>query len=132
MKVDIIRRIFVIMVVIVPLLTTADCKKQPKCGCGKDVISTLTNQAAYVYFDASGSNIYFTKYGDIYSNYYYFCNPSEMFPKVSKYKSGDLLSLSGEVFMDCSYVNQTSNYGYSYYGIYQVIVTDVQKSPFGK
>ncbi len=49
---------------------------------------------------------------DPYSQYN-FCNPSEMFPKLAEYKSGDQLLVSGLAYWNCTYLNQVSN---SYYG----------------
>jgi hypothetical protein len=127
-----LRKAFVALIIIIAAFTSADCKKQAKCGCGKDVLFTLANSSANIYFNESGTSIYFQPIGDIYSTYY-FCNPSEMFPKLADSKSGDILQISGLVYWDCNYVYQSSNSSYtSIYKIYNVEVTDLTIDPYGK
>jgi hypothetical protein len=132
MRINILRKILVIVIIITPVISYSGCKKQAKCGCGKDVLFTLTNAQAYVYFNETGTNISFQTIGDVYSTYY-FCNPSEMFPKLADSKSGDILLVSGHAYWDCNYVSQASNSSYqSYYKIYNVQVTDLSSSQYGK
>jgi hypothetical protein len=132
MRGKIIRKILVVLIIITPLISYSGCKKQAKCGCGKDVLYTLTNQQAYVYFSEPAAGITFTSVGDPYSTYN-FCNPSEMFPKLKDYKSGDILLVSGYVYWECNFVYQSSNYQYqTYYKVYMVEVTDVYKNLYGK
>lgn len=134
MKMSLLRKFIVIIIITAPIVSYSGCKKQAKCGCGKDVIYTLTNTLAHVYF-IEGTNIWFQTLSNPYA-YYYFCNPTEMYNKSIKpnnYKSGDELVVSGLVYYDCSYQYQASN---SYYGsynqIYQVQVTDVHMDLYGK
>jgi hypothetical protein len=125
-------KFFVATLILVTAITSADCKKQTKCGCGKDVLFTLTGTSANVYFNENGTNIYFQPLGDMYSTYY-FCNPSEMFPNLADAKSGDILQVSGDVFWDCNYVYQSSNSSYtSMYKVYNVQVTDLTLDFYGK
>lgn len=132
MRGHIIRKILVVLIIIAPVFSYSGCKKQAKCGCGKDVLFTLTKDPSTVYFTQTGTSITFTRYGNSFDTYM-FCNPGEMFPKFTDFKSGDLLLVSGLVYWDCNYLYQSSNYSYqSYYKVYQVQVTDVEKSPYGK
>lgn len=133
MLAKILRKVLVILIIIAPVLSDTGCKKQPKCGCGNDVIRTLKDVAARVYFDASGSDVQFTLSTDPYSTFH-FCNPGEMLPKLKEYKSGDLLLLSGHVYNDCTYQYQASNYSYgSMYGaVYQVQISDLYQDLYGK
>jgi hypothetical protein len=132
MKLNILRKILVILIFIAPALSYSGCKKQAKCGCGKDVLFTLASQPAYVYYNETGSNIYFSTLDDPYSTYY-FCNPSEMFPKLADYKPGDQLLVSGHVYWDCNYLYQASNSSYgAYYKTYMIEVTDVYMNLYGK
>ncbi len=132
MRINIVRKLFVALIVLAPLFSYAGCKKQAKCGCDGDVLYTLTSSQAYVYFTDNGSSIYFTLTVDPYSQYN-FCNPGEMYPKLSKYNSGDILDVSGDVFWDCNYVMQASSSAYgSYYKVYQVKGTDISINPYGK
>jgi len=128
----IIRKFIVVLIIIAPAISYSGCKKQDKCGCGNDVILTLTNAKANVYFNDSGTNISFTRPEDPYSTYN-FCNPGEMFPKLEDYKSGDQLLVSGFAYWECNYVYQSSNYSYgTMYKVYQVQVTDIYLDLYGK
>jgi hypothetical protein len=132
MKRNILRRFFIAAMVILTAITSTDCKKQVKCGCGKDVLYTLTNSSANIYFNETGTSIYFQPLGDPYSTYY-FCNPAEMFPNLADAKSGDILQVSGLVYWDCNYVYQSSNSSYqSVYKIYNVQVTELTLDLYGK
>jgi hypothetical protein len=133
MKVTLIRKILVMLILVAPVVSYQGCKKQAKCGCGKDVLFTLTNEPAHVFFNDTGTNIYFMTLSDPYSTYF-FCNPSEMFPKLTDYTTGDQLVVSGHAYWNCAYVNQSSNSSYStsLYKQYDVLVTDVHMDLYGK
>jgi len=131
MRGHIIRKLLVILIVIIPIFSSADCKKQAKCGCNGDVLFSLTQTSATLYWTDGGS-IYFYPLNDPYSQYN-FCNPSEMFPKLADSKSGDILLVTGHVFWDCNYLYQSSNYSYqSYSKVYQIQVTDLSTNLYGK
>jgi len=131
MKVNILRKIFVLLIFAAPLVSYSGCKKQAKCGCGKDVLFTLTNTSAHVYWD-TGTSIWFIADNDPYS-YYYFCNPSEMFKTMTDFKSGDDLLVSGHVYWECNYLMQAGNSSYaSYSKTYMIQVTDVHMDLYGK
>jgi hypothetical protein len=126
-----VRKLFIAVILIIPVFVSADCKKQVRCGCGKDVLLTLTSASAYIYWSSSAI-ITFQTVGDPYSTYY-FCNPSQMFPKLAESKSGDLLQVSGAVYWDCNFVYQSSNSSYqSSYKVYEVQVTDLSVDLYGK
>ena len=126
------RRILVALVIIAPVFSYTDCRKQAKCGCGKDALRTLSSASANVYFNDTGTILYFQLEGDPYSTYN-FCNPSEMFPRLVDAKSGDILQVSGHVYWDCNYVYQSSNSAYqSVYQVYDVQVTDLTLNLYGK
>lgn len=128
----IIRKVLVVLIIIAPVVSYSGCKKQDKCGCGNDVVRTLEDAPANVFFNESGTNISFTLASDPYSSFN-FCNPSEMFPKLQDYKSGDRLLISGQCFWECNYVYQSSNYSYgSMYKVFMVQVTDVYLDLYGK
>ena len=129
----ILSKILVALIIIVPVFSYSGCKKQAKCGCGKDVLFTFTKTSAAVYFNSSGTTISLTLPTDPYSTYT-FCNPSEMWPKIKdNYKYGDVIQVSGHVYWDCNYLYQASNSSYqSYYKQYQIQVTDVTLDLYGK
>ena len=130
MIVKILRRILVIIIITLPVFTDLGCKKQAKCGCGKDVLFELDAEPAKVYF--TESNATFSPASNPYSTYY-FCNPGEMYPKLSEYKTGDLLLVSGHVYWECNYLYQSSNYSYqTYYKVYMIQVTEVIMDLYGK
>jgi hypothetical protein len=132
MRGHIIRKILVLLIIVAPVFSYSGCKKQVKCGCGKDIIDTLTKVPATVYYNETGTNITFTTLYNPYATYN-FCNPGEMFPKFADYKSGDVLQVSGYVYWECNYLYQTSNYSYQpYYKVYMIQVTDVTVDLYGK
>ena len=133
MRVNIIRKILVLLIIVAPVLSYSGCKKQAKCGCTGDVLFSLTGELATVYFNDTGATAQFSTLADPYS-IYYFCNPTEMFPKLSKYKTGDILQVSGRAFWECNYLYQSSSSSYqtSMYKVYNIQVTDVTVDLFGK
>jgi hypothetical protein len=132
MKGNILRKVLVILIFVLPAVSYSGCKKQAKCGCGKDVLFTLANEPAHVIFNDTYSSIYFSTVNDPYSQYN-FCNPSEMKSKLTDYKSGDELLVSGYAYWNCAYANQSSNSSYqSYYKVYDIQVTNVYMNMYGK
>ena len=125
-----LRKIFIALIIIAPVFSYSGCKKQAKCGCGKDVLRTLTNVSAYIYWD-TGATISFQTVGDSYS-YYALCNPTEMVPNLANAKSGDILLVSGHVYWDCNYVYQSSNASYQMPPRYYVQVTGLTLDLYGK
>ncbi len=113
--------------------TDSSCKKQAKCGCGKDVIFTVTSEKAFVYFNEETGTAYFNPITNSLATFY-FCNPSEMMPVLTNYESGDILLITADIYYDCNYMYQTSNSSY-YQPIYQVYnaqVTLVEDDLYGK
>jgi hypothetical protein len=132
MNINIIRKIFVVAIIVAPVFSYSGCKKQARCGCDGDVLYTLTNEQATVYYNEAGTSITFTPVNNPYATYN-FCNPSEMFPKFKDYKSGDVLLVSGSAYWECNYLYQSSNYSYqTYYKVYMIQVTDVTVDLYGK
>jgi hypothetical protein len=133
MKINIIRKILVVAIILAPVFSYTGCKKQPKCGCEGDALFTLTNEQATVFYNETGTSITFQRLNNPYDSYN-FCNPGEMFPKFKDYKSGDVLLVSGSAFWECNYLYQSSNYQYgaSYYKVYMIHVTDVTVDLYGK
>jgi hypothetical protein len=132
MRGKLIIKLFVVLILFAPIFSYIGCKKQAKCGCGKDVIRTLTSASANIYFTTEGASVFAMVVGDSYS-YYYFCNPTEMFKNLKDAKSGDVLLLSGHAYWDCSYVYQSSNSPYqNYQQIYQIQVTELTQDLYGK
>ena len=127
-----IRKILVILIIIVPVVSTSDCKKQAKCGCDGDVLFSLASEPARVIYNTDGSSIHFTAVSNPYATYY-FCNPGEMFPKLAESKSGDILLVSGHAYWNCNYLMNSGNSYYSmYYKAYEIFVTDVYSDLYGK
>jgi hypothetical protein len=133
MRIPMLRKILVILIIFAPVFSFHGCKKQAKCGCDGDVLYTITKAQATVYY-TTGASIQFMTLTDPYSTYN-FCNPGEMFPKFTEnnYKSGDVLQISGNVYWECNYLYQSSNYSYgSYNKVYVIQVTDVTVDLYGK
>jgi hypothetical protein len=127
-----IRKFFVVLIITAPVVSYQGCRKQEKCGCDGDVIKTLTQAQATVYWNETGSTISFSTFDNPYATYN-FCNPAEMFPRLAESKSGDILIVSGNVYWECNYLYQQSNYSYrSPYTVYMIQVTDVYSDLYGK
>ena len=131
-----LRKTLVIIVLLIPLFTNTDCKKQKKCGCDGDVLDTYNNVEAVVRFseDSESTSIYLEIAGTYYSMFTV-CNPNEIRPYLEKFKSGVILNITGNTFWDCNYVWQASN-SYSYttnpYRYYNIHVTDIYMNMYGK
>jgi len=127
-----IRKILVAFISIAPIFFSyAGCKKQPKCGCGKDILYTFNKTSCNIYF-TDASIITAMIPGDLYKTYS-FCNPSQMFPKLANAKSGDLLLVSGNVYYNCAYVYQSSNSSYQNpYQAFDIEVTELSLDLYGK
>lgn len=127
-----IRKLLLSLIIIVPVFSSTDCKKQPKCGCEGDMLFTLSKTQAMVYFNEDGTSISFQTLNDSYSSYN-ICNPSDMFPGMSDANSGDILLVSGTVYWDCTYLYQSSNSSYQNpYKVYSVQGTEILLDLYGK
>lgn len=122
----------IVLIIIFPAITDLSCKKQPKCGCGKDVIFTLNDEAATVYFSTVTKQAYFYPISSTDGSTFYFCNPGEMMSTLSKYKSGDLFLVSGNAYYECTYIMNNGNNGYYLPPVYQVKVTSLKEDLYGK
>jgi hypothetical protein len=128
----IVRRIFVILIILIPVFINTDCKKQAKCGCNGDALFTLVKQQARVYFTEGGATMTFQLLSNPYDNYY-FCNPGEIYQKLGSTKSGDVLLVSGTAYWECNYVQQASNSQYTQmYKVYNCQVTEAYSDLYGK
>lgn len=131
MKSFILRKSIIGLIILIPLVADLGCKKQPKCGCGKDVIFELTDGTANVYYTVSSRTAYF--YSSLSSgSVYYFCNPGKWIDELAKFTSGQELLVSGKVFYECNYLMNAGNYGYYVAPTYQVDVTSVKENNYGK
>ena len=110
--------------------TYGGCKKQAKCGCGRDVIQTLTDLEITVQYNESSNSIIFYP---VYSNgaTYYFCNPAQWIDSIKKMNTQSYLLLTGKAYYDCNYMMQVSNYPYIP-PVYQVEVSSVREDNYGK
>ena len=57
---SVIRKLLVIAVILMPVAGYSGCKKQPRCGCGKDVILTLTKEPVQMYFSVEDNTVRFS------------------------------------------------------------------------
>lgn len=132
MRFAFIRKLFVVLIIAAPVFTDLACKKQPKCGCGKDVVFEMINQSVNVYYDVANNGASFTNPIDQYSSYS-FCNAKEMMSTLSKYRSGSLLLLTGKAYYECNYLmNAGNNPYYAQYKVFLVEVSDVREILYGK
>jgi hypothetical protein len=131
MKSIILRKSLVFLIILTPLIADLGCKKQPKCGCGKDVILTLAAGRANVYYSEASKSAYF--YPELSSGAtYYFCNPGKWIDTLKTFSQGQMLLISGKVYYECNYLYNSGNYGYYIPPVYQVDVTDLQPDNYSK
>jgi hypothetical protein len=134
MKFDILRKLTIVLIILTPLVTDMGCKKQKRCGCGKDVIQEITDGFVYVYYDTSTKSAYFYP-ESLDGSTYWFCNPGKWIDTLIKYTSGTSgkeMLVSGKAYYECNYLMNAGNYGYYVPPVYQVDVTDVKKNNYGK
>lgn len=122
-----------ILSVIALSVLIGSCKKQDRCGCDEDIIDELFGSPVYIYYDSINMSARFTPLSNTMATYY-FCNPTEMMPKLKKYDNGAVLLVDGLVYWECNYMYQASNnYSYmSYYKSYMITVTDLYENMYGK
>lgn len=126
------RKLYKVFFVLIILSSTliGSCKKQAKCGCDGDVINEFIETPVKIYYDAENNSAEFTFDNNPYARYY-FCNPSEMMPELTKYDQGTKILIDCKIYYECNYMMQASNSYYSYYQAYMVEVTKIQSSLYG-
>ena len=120
------------LLLIAGVISSAGCKKQPKCGCNGDALDTLQQAHVYISYNAETKSAQFRP---LWSSYdiYYFCNPSDFMDELVTFEQGAEILVTGEYFYECNYLMNAGNSGsYSYYKIYQIRVTDVAPYDYGK
>lgn len=131
MRTGIIQRIAVVMVILLPLFADQGCRKQPKCGCGKDVIFDLSEEPVNIQLNEASNTIIF--YPVIYTGAtYYFCNPGQWMDTLKKMNTEQYLLISGKVYYECNYLYNSGNYYYQLPPVYQVDVTAIKEDNYGK
>lgn len=138
-----IRKLLVVLIILLPVVSYTGCKKQAKCGCSGDILYSITDDLplmidhSAIYYNPTGTTAYFQVSSGYYYDTYYFCNPSEMFATYNSINSRDQVILAGDVYWDCSYVqsasqSSSSSYESSYYKVYNIKVTKIESSLYGK
>ena len=131
---EVLRKLIIVLIIIVPAFSYSGCNKQVRCGCGKDIVYSFTGDFGKIYYNDTKTNVSFVRTNNPYATYN-FCNPGEMAPKLDNYKSGDVVQIWGDVFYDCNQMYQSANYTYGYgnlFEVYLIEVTDVYVDPYGK
>jgi hypothetical protein len=126
-----ISRILFVIIILSPFIFQQSCKKQVKCGCGKDVIFTLEDAQVIVqYNEATNSALFYPVVST--GATYYFCNPGTWIDSLKNLNTQEYLLISGDVFYECNYLYQSSNYQYQIPPVYQVEVTGIMEDNYGK
>jgi hypothetical protein len=137
MRGRIIRKVFVVVIILLPLVSYLGCRKQPKCGCEGDRLSyysfdsALVNMSQIVYTSDSTSAVF---QPDMYTTYY-FCNPVEMYKTYKELEGSGQILLSGDAFWECSFLmssGSSSSYYYNYYKMFNLRVTLMASDLYGK
>jgi YHS domain-containing protein len=137
MKSIIQRKSIIVLIILTPLIADLGCKKQPKCGCGKDVLFEINQGTANVYYTESSRSAFFYSTMSTGSTYY-FCNPGKWIDTLKTFKTdpktGQLypLLISGKAYYECSYLMNSGNYGYYIPPVYQVEVTAIEENNYAK
>lgn len=131
-----VRKIIIASIILFPVFSFNGCKKQAKCGCGKDVLFSLNDQLmdySSITYASNGATAYFAVSNGVSADYYHFCNPTEMYQVYTALKGQTQIKLSGDVYWDCTYMMNSSNsYYYSYYKVYNIQITGLKSSLYGK
>lgn len=139
-----IRKLLVVLIILIPVVSYTGCKKQLKCGCNGDKLYRVSHQIfdhSSITYNTTGTNAYFFVYtaGGVYYDTYYLCNPSARFADYTKVPASSQIEVSGDVFWDCSFVQSASStssqssYYYSYYKVYNIMVdTLAAVDPYAK
>lgn len=131
MKSKILQKITILSVILIIVLLYYGCKKQPKCGCGKDMIFELTDAQVLVqYIEASSTVVFYPSTGS--GSTYYFCNPTEWIDSLKKLNIQEYLLLSGKVYYECNYLMSSGNSYYQMPPVYQVEVSSIKEDNYGK
>jgi hypothetical protein len=130
MKSRLAGKILIVMLFIAPLFAYQGCKKQAKCGCGKDIIYNLNELQVMVQYDStSHTAVFYPVYTT--GSTYYFCNPGQWMDSLKKMNTSQYLLLSGKAYYDCNYLMQAANYSYLP-PVYQVEVSHLREDNYGK
>jgi hypothetical protein len=131
MKFNILKSLIIAFIILAPLLLDQGCKKQPKCGCGKDVIFVLDSASVLVqYNENTNTALFYTAINT--GSTYYFCNPSRWIDTLKTMNTQQYLLISGKVYYECNYLYNNSNYSYQMPPVYQVDVTSIFEDNYGK
>jgi hypothetical protein len=130
MKRGILRKLIFASLFFLSLITYEGCKKQAKCGCGKDIIHNLDSMQVLVQYNESANTAIFYP---VYSTgaTYYFCNPGQWMDSLKKLNTKQYLLLSGKAYYECNYLMQAANYAYLP-PVYQVEVTMLREDNYAK
>jgi hypothetical protein len=134
MKSFISGKFLIVFIILAPIVIDFGCKKQPKCGCGKDVIIPMVDVPSIVYYDVETKYASFQPQIGTPGASYIFCSPGRWIDTLvlKNYPSGTSLLLTGNTFYDCTYLMNSGNYGYYVPPVYVVEVTSLKEDNYGK
>jgi hypothetical protein len=131
MKAKNFKSLYILLILTTVALVYYGCKKQAKCGCGKDMIFELTDAQVLVQYNpASNTAVFYPSSSN--GSTYYFCNPGAWVDSLKKLNTQDYLLLSGKCYYECNYLMNSSNYYYQVPPVYQVEVTGLRQDNYGK
>ncbi|MFH0843796.1 MAG: hypothetical protein V1903_14420 [Bacteroidota bacterium] len=136
MKSRLIRKIIIALIFLLPAISFNSCKKQVRCGCDGDILSSITDYImdySSITYSSNGGTASFAIFNGMSYDYYHFCNPNEMYERYLDLEGQSQIKISGDMFWDCTYMmNSSSTSYYSYYKIYNIKVTELKSSLYGK
>jgi hypothetical protein len=132
MKGFIIRKIFVALIILIPVFSSNSCDKQEKCGCDGDILFSLDQEIlnySQIIPLSNGATMRFQVGYETYD----FCNPVEMYAVYLNLDADEQVQITGDVYWDCSYVSSASQSSYyNYYKYYNIHVTELKSFLYGK
>jgi hypothetical protein len=132
MKSNILRKIVVALIIVLPAFSNHSCDKQEKCGCDGDILFSVDKKVMYynqLIVMSEGATIRFQEGYNTFD----FCNPVEMYPIYQGLDQDEQIQISGDVYWDCSYVSSASQSSYYYYyKYYNIKVTELKSFLYGK
>jgi hypothetical protein len=131
MKTRIIRKIVVFMIIMAPVVAYQGCKKQPKCGCGKDLLFELKDQKSMVILNEATNSAYFYPLVATGATYI-FCDATKWIDTLKTMNMNEYLLVSGKAYYECNYLMNSGNSYYQMPPVYQVEVTAIMEDNYGK
>ncbi|HHJ11460.1 MAG TPA: hypothetical protein ENK25_11315 [Bacteroidetes bacterium] len=113
----------ILLITMVALMFTSGSCKKKTCGCDSDVFFDLTEVPGTIYYEDTKFTYFIAD--DLYGSYFTVCDPEKAWDRVSEFKSGQYVVVSGKAADDC--MKQMSYY---YSNQYVLHLEDIKRPEF--